>query len=347
LSSRAEAELRFPLRVLAAEPTAEISRATSYALVAFLETLKPGAPMRRPVYLIRVLKAFAFAFIALTLGAEPEKTMKDIPWVRGPVTGDLIKQAEIKVPEGYLYTGAAGTKSFLEMTENFPNGREAGMYMPIPDRENPKNGYFVIFEYADVGYVKDDEKGKINADELLESLKKGTEEANVARRERGWPPMHVIAWSKAPFYDPKTNNLTWGTLIRVEKGGDVINYTTRMLGRQGFMKVDLVCDPETFTSAIADYEKIMKNFEYTQGNRYAEFKKGDKVAAIGLTALVAGGAGALLVKSGLLAKFWKLLIPVFIGIAAVFQKMWGAITGKKKKESLVLGNPEDSKVDEA
>ena len=303
--------------------------------------------MRRPVCLTRVLRMCALAAITLALGAEPEKTMKDIPWVRGPVKGDLIKQAEIKVPEGYLYTGAAGTKSFLEMTQNFPNGREAGMYMPIPDREKPGQGYFVIFEFSDVGYVKDDEKGKINADELLESLKKGTEKANVERRKRGWPAMHVIAWSKAPFYDPKTNNLTWGTLIRDEKGEEVINYTTRMLGRQGFMKVDLVCDPQAFQTAVADYEKIMKHFEYTQGNRYAEFKSGDKVAAIGLTALVAGGAGAILVKSGLLAKFWKLLIPIFVGIAAFFQKVWGAITGRKRKEELALVKPEEVKIEEA
>jgi len=303
--------------------------------------------MRIPACLTRAIKVCTLASIALVLGAETEKTMKDIPWVRGPVTGDLIKQAEIKVPEGYLYTGAAGTKSFLEMTQNFPNGREAGMYMPIPDRDKPGQDYFVIFEFADVGYVKDDEKGKIKADELLESLKKGTEESNVERRKRGWPAMQVIAWSKPPFYDPKTNNLTWGTLIRDDKGAETINYTTRMLGRQGFMKVDLVCDPEAFPKAMADYEQIMKHFAYTQGNRYAEFKSGDKVAAIGLTALIAGGAGALLVKSGLLAKFWKLLIPLFIGIAAFFQKVWGAITGRKKKEELATIKAEEKKVEEA
>ena len=157
--------------------------------------------------------------------------------------------------------------------------------------------------------------------------------------------MHVIAWSKPPFYDPKTNNLTWGTLIRDEKGEEVINYTTRMLGREGFMKVDLVCDPQEFPQAMADYEQIMKHFDYKQGRRYAEFKSGDKVAAIGLTALIAGGAGAVLVKSGLLAKFWKLLIPIFVGIAAFFRKVWSSITGKKKEE-LVTTKPEEVKVEE-
>lgn len=303
--------------------------------------------MRIPVCLTRAFRVCALAGVALAVGAEPEKTMKDVPWVRGPVTGDLVKQAEIKLPDGYLFTGKAGTKTFLEITHNFPDGREAGMFMPIYDNEKPATDYFVIFEYMDVGFVKDDEKGKINADDLLKSLKQGTEEANVERRKRGWPTMQVIAWSKPPFYDPKTNNLTWGTLIRDEKGGEVINYTTRMLGREGYMKVDLVCDPTVFPAVVVEYEQVMKKFEYRQGRKYAEFKSGDKVAAIGLTALIAGGAGAVLVKSGLLAKFWKLLIPLFIGIAAFFQKVWGAITGRKKKEALVTAKPEEVKVEEA
>ena len=44
---------------------------------------------------------------------------------------------------------------------------------------------------------------------------------------------------------------------------------------------------------------------FKAGSRYAEFGQGDKIAAYGLTALVAGGAGAALAKSGLLSKMWK------------------------------------------
>jgi uncharacterized membrane-anchored protein len=272
-----------------------------------------------------VVKTLLFMGVALSLQAEPK-----IDWAKGPVTGTLGNQAELQVPKGFLFTGVAGTKTFLELTHNFPSGREAGMFLPVPEKGKPNNDWFVIFEYHDVGYVKDDEKNKIDADELLKSLQEGTESANEDRTKRGWPTLHVVSWTKPPFYDPKTNNLTWGTLLRDSKGQESINYTTRMLGRKGYMQVDLVTDPQEFPTASADFEQIMTKFSYIKGNRYFEFKKGDKIAAIGLTALVAGGAGAVLLKSGLLAKFWKLLIPVFVAIGAFFKKIWAKITGKKE-----------------
>ena len=59
-------------------------------------------------------------------------------------------------------------------------------------------------------------------------------------------------------------------------------------------------------SAVPDFDKLLAGFEFATGNRYAEWVKGDKVAAYGLTALVAGGVGAAAVKSGALGKLWKL-----------------------------------------
>lgn len=275
----------------------------------------------------RIVRTAVAIGIALSLQAEPK-----IDWAKGPVTGTLMNQAEIKLPAGFLFTGGSGTKSFLELTHNFPSGREAGMFLPVPVKGKENNDWFVIFEYHDVGYVKDDEKNKIDADELLKSLQEGTESGNEERTKRGWPTLHVVSWSKAPFYDPRTNNMTWGTLLRDSKGQESVNYTTRMLGRKGYMQVDLVADPKEFPVAVVDFDKVMANFTYVRGNKYAEFKKGDKIAAIGLTALVAGGAGAVLVKSGLLAKFWKLLIPVFIAIGAFFKKIWAKITGKSDQD---------------
>ena len=43
----------------------------------------------------------------------------------------------------------------------------------------PTNGdWQVMFEYDDVGFVKDDEKDKLNADKLLDAIKRGTAAAN-------------------------------------------------------------------------------------------------------------------------------------------------------------------------
>ena len=76
----------------------------------------------------------------------------------------------------------------------------------------------------------------------------------------------------------------------------------------------------------------MNGFEFTSGNRYAEFMAGDKVAEYGLTALVAGGAGAALAKSGLLAKMWKAIVLGAIAAFAGLKKVLAGVFGKKSAE---------------
>jgi uncharacterized membrane-anchored protein len=66
---------------------------------------------------------------------------------------------------------------------------------------------------------------------------------------------------------------------------------------------------------------VIGNFHYVDGERYAEYKPGDKVAEYGLAALV-GGAAPVAVKSGAAKWLWKLLVAVGIvaigGIKALF-----------------------------
>ncbi len=262
------------------------------------------------------------ALMAQAPGAAPAAGPK-IQWQETPASGKLGAQAEIKLPDGYLFTGGEGTRKFLELSENIPSGEEQGMFLPKPQEGKERQSWFVIFEYKAVGYVKDEEKDKLDADALLKSMREGTDRGNEERKKRGWPTLQIVSWSKAPFYDPKTHNLTWGTLLRDSNGQESINYTTRMLGRGGYMQVDLVTGTKGFDTIVADYETAMTGFAFVQGQRYAEFKKGDKIAAIGLTALVAGGAGAALAKSGLLGKLWKLIVVGVGAVVAWFKRLFG------------------------
>jgi uncharacterized membrane-anchored protein len=281
------------------------------------------------------VRPLAGLFLCFALHAA-QATPK-ISWGEGPAVANLGAQAKIGLPSGCRFTDPAGTKTFLELTHNFPTGTEAGMiFHPEPrkdqkDQKDQSGSWFIIFDYRAVGFVKDDEKDKIDADALMKSMQEGTEKSNEERKKRGWPSLHILSWAKPPFYDPRTNNLTWGTLLRSEDGQESVNYTTRMLGRGGYMQVDLVTDPEHFAQVVPQYEKVMDKFEFSQGQKYAEFKPGDKLATIGLTALIAGGAGAVLVKSGLLGKLWKLIIPVVLAIGAFFKNLWAKLTGRKRQ----------------
>jgi uncharacterized membrane-anchored protein len=70
--------------------------------------------------------------------------------------GKLGSLGQIKVPAGFRFSGAEGTRKFLELTQNPPNGSELGVLVPVlEENENTDNFWFVIFEFHDIGYVKD------------------------------------------------------------------------------------------------------------------------------------------------------------------------------------------------
>ena len=258
-----------------------------------------------------------------------------IEWETGPTIAKLGDIAQIAVPAGYRFTGPEGAKRVMELTQNPASGKELGILAPAtPDSAHQ---WFVIFTFRKTGYVKDDEKDKLDADKILKAITRGTESANDIRRKRGWEPVHVVGWSKRPFYDPESNNLTWA--IRGRSGDDkdnasedAINYSTRILGREGTMNVDLVVSPDEFEDTVSEFESLMSEFEYTAGHKYSEWRAGDPIAEYGLTALIVGGAGAVALKSGLLSKLWKLIV---VGVAAL-------VSAARKAARSVFGKNDES-----
>jgi len=155
-----------------------------------------------PTHLVPSLLAFLLYFWPATIAADDPKVQID--WVDGPITARLGDIAEIKLSAGYSFTGREGTRKFLELTQNPPGGNELGTTVPITshsdDAESKDSGsWFVIFEFNDVGYVKDDDRDKLDPDALLKSISDNTENSNDERAKRGWPAYHVTRWYKPPF----------------------------------------------------------------------------------------------------------------------------------------------------
>jgi uncharacterized membrane-anchored protein len=260
--------------------------------------------------------------------AERRRIFESISWSEGPVNGTLGSEATVKVPEGCRFTAGPGTKVFLELNENPTDGDERGTVICPGPGENG-GMWFVIFTYRGSGYVKDDERDAINADKLLAQLRKGNKAGNEERRSRGWETLELDGWERAPYYDQRTNNLTWGLRLIDASGDTTINHSVRLLGRGGVMEVDLVAGPKLAEAAIPDFETMLAGFTYIPGQQYAEWRTGDKVAAYGLTALVAGGAGAVAAKSGILAKFGKGIIALVVAALAGLKSLANRIFGKK------------------
>lgn len=240
---------------------------------------------------------------------------ESVNWQEGPSIGNLADVAQVRIPAGYVFTEANDTRILMEAMQNPTSGNEVGFIAPA------SLDWFVVFEFHDIGYVRDDEKNSLDAEAMLEAIKKGTEVANKERRRRGWPILTVLGWEQRPHYNEITHNLEWA--IRGESEGNlVINYNTRLLGRRGVIRVTLVTDPAALSAILPKFKKLIAEFQFKQGQKYAEYRQGDKVAKYGLTALVVGGTSAVAVKTGLFKWIWKGLVAGFLAFLAFLKRLF-------------------------
>lgn len=252
-----------------------------------------------------------------------EQLFASIQWQEGPDTARIGSESQIAVPENCQFTGATGARSFMLATENPPSGSELGVLVCSASEEAPS--WFVVFSFDGSGYVKDTDAGDLDADAILASMREAQAEGNKERVARGWAPLTLTRWVRAPYYDPRTHNLTWSSEVSDGTGASV-NHSVRLLGRGGVMNADLVIDPAEFEANIPAFDQIVASHAFLPGRRYSEWREGDKLAGYGLTALVAGGAGVIAAKSGLLGKLIKVIVVAVVGVGAWLRRLF---TGKK------------------
>ena len=258
--------------------------------------------------------------------------MEKIGWVREGA-GDLGGVAKISIPQGYRFTHGSGASRVLELFGNLPQPSASGMLT------TEGLGPWIIFSYDDSGHVKDDEKDSINADELLAFRQERLAESNQVRKKRGLHELAILGWAMPPRFNDTTKTLEWAVRIQSldDKGGESVNYETRLLGRTGSMKVQLVCTPAEFQPLLREFQRVMGGFTYIEGQRYAEFREGDKVAKYGLTALIAGTGAFAAAKMGLFgklgllfAKLGKAAILLVFGVLAAIKKFFGNLFGTRR-----------------
>ena len=151
------------------------------------------------------LAALTLALIPSPCDAQERTIWNIIDWQSGSSTGMLGLIAEQGVPEYCKFADKKGAKTFLEATGNIPSGRELGILLCDPKADS--SYWFVVFDWEESGYVKDDEKASLDAAKILKTLQEGQEAANSERRSRGLDELLVTGWERQPYYDTLTNNL--------------------------------------------------------------------------------------------------------------------------------------------
>lgn len=244
-----------------------------------------------------------------TAKSDEEKTVEGVNWEPGPKKISLGNNLDLNLDKDYVYLNPKDAKRLLEKMGNMEDDSLLGMVVP----KDEGSGWWVHMRYVDEGYVKDDEK--IDGDAILKMIREGTEESNQYRKEKGFPALVVDGWSEPPHYDKATHRLMWAVAAHSTRGKSV-NYNTRVLGRKGYVSLNLITSPDTLEKDKVHVQKLLQDTQFLAGFRYEDFNpKSDKIAKYGIAALIAGGAGVAalkVAKIGLLAKFGKLLIGLLI-----------------------------------
>jgi uncharacterized membrane-anchored protein len=235
----------------------------------------------------------------------------------GPQTIALGDQAKLTLPEGYGFVPVNEAATLMQVMGNSTDDSFLGLIFPLHDAP-----WFVSLRFDAAGYIKDDDAKNWNADDLLKTLREGTEEGNKHREQMGVPAITVSRWIESPQYDAENHRLVWSAEARLKNGDDPdpgVNYNTYLLGREGYISLNLITGASHIVTDKSAAHELLAAVNFDAGKRYTDFNSStDKVAAYGLAALIGGVAlkklGMLAVIGAFVLKFAKLFA---IGAAAI------------------------------
>lgn len=258
------------------------------------------------------------------LPEETIKLLKGLKYQQGEIDlrGGLAK---LTVPKEFNFLGPDDAETVLVKLWGNPPSSEKPLGLLIPAGLTPmsSNAWVVTIDYDEDGYVKDDDAGKINYDDLLKQMKESLAENNKVRQEKGYPAITLIGWAAPPHYDAESHKLYWAKQLNFEgEKQDTLNYNIRMLGRKGVLELNAIASINQLPEIDAQTPQILGMVDFKEGSRYADFDpKVDKVAKYGIATLVAGGALAAAAKFGLLKGLWIFILAakkfIIIGVIAV------------------------------
>jgi uncharacterized membrane-anchored protein len=269
-----------------------------------------------------------------------QQAFMELRWESGPVHKELGHGVTLDLPSGYRFIDKAQTNKLRAAFGNESSEGTLGM-VKSEETEAPEESAFwsAYLDYEDEGFIKDDEP--VDEAELFKALRTGQEEANKRRVTQGHPALTLTRWVEKPNYVRAQHHLVWALGVKAADAPDEsANYNTRILGRRGYVSLNLVTDVESLEANKVHAQMLLGKTSFVAGERYQDFDaKNDKVAEYGLAGLILGGAGLGAAKLGakvgvfaLLAKGGKGLIALLLAPAAALKKLFGAKNKPKDQQ---------------
>lgn len=263
-----------------------------------------------------------------TLVAYYDKIEKSFNYESGKITlseGD----GTLSVPKGFKFLNAEQTQNVLTNLWGNPEDKSIlGSLIPDGKGVTHADSWMFVISYQGDGYVKDDDAGEIDYDDLLKTMKEDVVAENEERKKGGYPEVQLIGWASKPYYDTNLKVLHWAKELQFGQDKEhTLNYDLRVLGRKGMYNISAVAGVNQLAEVKASIPGIIKSVEFGEGHKYLDFDADtDTVAAWTIGGLVAGKVLAKVGFFAVLAKFGKIIV---IGIIAAFAALKKFLFGSK------------------
>jgi len=211
----------------------------------------------------------------------------------------------------------------------------------IPDDSNmllrSDKGYNLFISSNKDGYVKIDDWKNVDTDAWIKELNENAKKIAIERKRKNIDYALNFKWIKKPELDRKKNMVFYAYEVSWNDGSNSLESISLVLGKDGYATlVFTTVDMETpFSQLTKTYKSKAETFKFNEGSTYSEYKTGDKIAAVGIGALLATTLGIKALNPGLLAtlgklfaKFWFIILLPFIFIG----KLMSGLTKRKKRK---------------
>lgn len=293
--------------------------------------------MKKTVLLLFLIAFFSSKVVAQEPKNNDELFEKTLNYQSGKITlpeGD----GTLNVPKGFKFLNAEQTQGVLTNLWGNPEDKSVlGSLVPDGKGVTHIDSWMFVISYQGDGFVKDDDAGDIDYDDLLKTMKEDVVTANEERKKGGYPEVQLIGWASKPYYDNNLKVLHWAKELKFgQDQANTLNYDLRVLGRKGMYNISAVAGMGNLAEVKASIPGILKSVEFNDGHKYLDFDADtDTVAAWTIGGLVAGKVLAKVGFFAVIAKFGKI---IFLAIAAGFAAFKKFLFGKKDQ---VTTRPEE------
>ena len=261
-----------------------------------------------------------------------DELLKDISAEHGQVALNRAP-VTLTVPASVDYYDGKESRTILEdLWGNPPDDTVLGMLFPA-GYSPAEADWGAVITYEDSGYVSDSDAASMDYDKLLKDMQAQVRLTNPELERQGYPTVQLVGWAEEPNYDAESHRIDWAKdlIFSNTDGEHTLNYDMRVLGRGGVLSVNFIAPITSLDAVRAAAPDVLAIPDFNEGNKYADYRKGDKTAGYGVAALIAGGVGVAAAKKiGLmgiallfLKKGWILVLAAFGAAGGWLRRLFG------------------------